>query len=112
MLKSCDLPDREGEPSADDCLVERIEISFAIPSWITPEQQMEIADFVQSVAKRPCNTPRNGVHWHFGSGSKPSYSQADQRFLGLPVDLNAPETGEPEFDDTVLFFETATRNPR
>lgn len=100
---------RKEEPGDDDCRVERIEVSFAIPVWISPEQQMEIANLVQEIAKRACNTPVGGTHWHFGTGCKPTFSQADQRFLGKPIDKNAPETGEPIFDESVLFLETAAR---
>ena len=100
---------REGEPGDDDCRIERIEIDFAIPVWLSSEQQMELANLVQEIAKRLCNTPRGGVHWSFGMGAKPKFSQADQRFLGKLVDPDAPESGEPEFDNSVLYFETAAR---
>lgn len=42
-------------------------------------------------------------------GSKPIFSKADCRFLGKPVDPDAPESGEPTFDDEVLHIETAAR---
>lgn len=100
---------REGQPGEDDSLVERIEIEFAIPCWIPIDAQREIADIVQAIAKLPQNVPVGHVHWQSGVGAKPNWSQADQRFLGKPVDPNAPDSGEPTFDDTVLHFETSCR---
>lgn len=100
---------RQAEPGDDDSCCERIEIAFAIPVYLTPEDYRQLADFVQRIAKNPVNTPVNGVHWQSGHGAKPKWSLADQRIMGLPGDPDAPESGEPTFDDSILFFETSAR---
>ena len=84
-----------------------IEISFAVPVELTSEQHRRLADLVQEIAKG--NTPEGCVHWLFGQGSKPQFSQADALFLGKPIDPSAPESGEPTFDSSVLYFETSCR---
>jgi hypothetical protein len=39
----------------------------------------------------------------------PNFSQNDAFFLGKPVDPNAPESGEPTFDDSVFHLDTSAR---
>ena len=100
---------RQAEPGEDDSYVERIEIDFAIPVWLTPADQQELANLIQRIARSAANNPVNGVHWLFGSGAKPSYSLTDARFLGKAADPEAPFSGEPTFDSSILYFETAAR---
>lgn len=88
-------------------MIKRIEIDFAIPVVLSEQQERAIADLVQEIAKD--NEPEGHVHWHMESGHKPIWSRADRRFMGLPDDPNAPEKGEPAFDDTVLHFGTSCR---
>ncbi len=87
--------------------IRKIEIEFALPVELTDEEQRTILDMVQAIAKR--HQPEGMVHWQSGCGSKPIFSQADARFLGKPVDPNAPESGEPEWDDEVFHIETCAR---
>ncbi len=100
---------RKAPPGEDDNLVEKIEVEFAIPVFITGEQQHRLANLLEEIARAPKNTPVNGVHWQSGVGSKPSWSQYDAAFLGKQVDPNAPPTGEPTYDDSILHFETSAR---
>lgn len=90
-----------GEP------ISAIEVSFAIPVEITRDQERRLADLVEEIAR--ANTPVGHAHWLCGQGSKPQYSQADARFLGKSINPDAPHTGEPSFDSSVLYFETYVR---
>lgn len=100
---------RKGEPHEDDNLVSRIEIEFAIPTFL-PQGFMQDLDKLLSAAVRlKRNQPGGGVHWVSGHGSKPLYSKADARFLGKSVADDAPESGEPRWDDSVYHIETCAR---
>lgn len=103
---------RLDEPGEDDCVVERIEMDFAIPVYLTHRHQRMLHDLAGEICDYPPNIPLAGVHWPSGYGSKPRWSKADVRFLGKDakqIDPDAPESGEPTFDDTVLFLETSAR---
>lgn len=100
---------REEKPGEDDIRAERIEVEFAIPVFITGDQFLRLAKLIEEIARSPKNTPVDGVHWQSGSGAKPHWSQFDAAFLGKTVDADAPPTGEPTFDDSVLYFETSAR---
>lgn len=88
-------------------MIRTIEVSFAVPVELTSEQYRALAKLVDDVAR--AHAPEGCVHWLFGQGSKPQWSQADSALLGKPVDPNAPERGEPTFDDSVLYLETSCR---
>lgn len=100
---------RKAPPGEDDLKVERIEVEFAIPIFMTMDQQGRLADLIEEIARAPKNTPENGVHWQSGGGSKPQWSRFDAAFLGKRPAPDAPATGEPTFDDAVLYFETSAR---
>jgi hypothetical protein len=100
---------READAHDDDMAVQRIEIDFAIPAFIPIEAQRELHDWICAVVKLKRNQLVGFAHWVSRYGSKPQWSQADCRFLGKPVDPDAPASGEPTFDDSVLHFETACR---
>lgn len=104
-----DVEKRQAEPGEDDFPCERIEVEFYLPAYVTIDQQRRLSELLDEITRAPVNQPVGGVHWVAGMGSKPSFSQADQRFLGGAVDPDAPLTGEPTFDDTVLHFETFAR---
>jgi len=95
------------EQFSDDGSVQRIEIAFAHPVYFSEEEYHTLTKLIDGVAR--ANAPAGHVHWLSGQGSKPRYSQADARFLGKPVDPTAPETGEPTFEHSVLYFETYCR---
>lgn len=105
-----DAGDRLQPPPNDDCFqVQSIEISFAIPCWMTFEDQDRFGDAVEHMVSRPCNQLKNGVHWQAGTGAKPQWSRADCEMLGKTPHSGAPETGEPTFDDSVFYIETSAR---
>jgi len=87
--------------------VRRIEIDFALPVELTDDEMRQLCNMVQVIAKR--HQPEGWVHWQFGAGQKPVFSQADCRFLGKPISPDAPETGEPTFDEEVFYIETTAR---
>ncbi len=100
---------RLADPHEDDLRVERIEINFAIPVFIPSGALQELDALLSAIVKLKANQLAGHVHWVSGYGSKPNWSQADARFLGLPADPDAPATGEPTFDDTVYHVETTCR---
>lgn len=100
---------READAHEDDLAVQSVEIQFAIPVFWPPDAVRELHDLVSAVVKLKTNQLRGYVHWVSGYGSKPNWSQADQRFLGIPVDHDAPASGEPSFDDSVFQITTTCR---
>lgn len=88
-------------------MIRAIEVQFALPVELTDKEMQILCDMVQTIALR--HRPPGMVHWQSGVGSKQHFSQADARFLGKAVDPNAPLTGEPSFDDDVLYIETSAR---
>ena len=98
----------QGAPH-DACELSRIEVSFALPIYLTQEKQRELIGLIESIVKEPWNQLEEGVHWVSGIGSRPSFSKADAVFLGRPVDPDAPESGEPTFDDAILSIDTCAR---
>jgi hypothetical protein len=87
--------------------ITRIEIDFAIPVELTRDHERFLLGMVDDVCKH--NTPAGCSHWVFGHGSKPIWSNKDREFLGKPPDPAAPASGEPDFDDAVLYIETSCR---
>lgn len=105
-----DPADRCGEPTDEDsACVRSLEVSFAIPVWMTQEQMRRFNELVREITYAPCNQPKEGVHWPAGFGSKPHWSQVDAIMLRKPAEPGAPETGEPTFDDDVYYIETCSR---
>lgn len=90
----------------------KIEIEFTIPVELSDEQHKRLLQLVIDITKDPNNQREGHIHWVFGWGDKPSYSIADLAMLGKPHNPDAPPTGEPEFDESVLHIETATRERR
>lgn len=103
--------DRCGEPPDGECdqRLSSLEVSFAIPCYVTLDQLKRLHALVDEIVEAPCNQPKEGVHWPAGCGAKPQWSQVDSRLLGLIVDAEAPESGEPTFDNDVYFIETCSR---
>lgn len=104
------IMERAGRCDDEDAFwTRRIEVGFAIPVLMTQDQQRRLYDLIDEITRAPYNQPVGHVHWLFGHGSKPVFSRADLRFLGLPDDSAAPDDGEPTFDADVLHFETSCR---
>lgn len=88
---------RQGEPSLDDTLYERIEIEFAIPVYLTQDQQKRLNEFVLEILENPANEPENGVHWISSLGAKPFW-ESDQR------------KSVEKWDENTLYFETSVKS--
>jgi hypothetical protein len=88
-------------------MIQKVEINFAIPVDISDHRMQQLDALVQAIAKE--NQPEGFVHWCAECGSKPQWSKADGRALGIEVSDDAPESGEPTFDDEVLYFATCCR---
>lgn len=106
------LDNRCGHPVDEDAFqVLKIEMQFAIPTWITIEDQRKLNDLFNAIVKSPSNQLWEGVHWLSGVGAKPHYSRVDAALLGIPFEPEgAPADGEePTFDTMVLHFESRAR---
>lgn len=101
--------ERRAQPEDDDDVVQAIEISFAIPVYVKQLDYSLLNVLLDRIISRPANQLVDGCHWLAGQGCKPTWSQNDSRFLGITVDPGAPESGEPTFDDSVFFAESAAR---
>jgi len=101
--------DRKQQPPDDCPPSEAIEIVFAIPVYLTRGQNSRLHALLDEIVKAPWNQVNGHVHWVSGYGCKPKWSKADCAFLGKPVDPDAPDSGEPTFDDTVYQIETSIR---
>lgn len=87
--------------------ITRIEIDFALPVELTTNEQMALDKVIGHICNRTC--PEGWAFWPAGYGNKPHFSKADARFLGVPVDSDAPESGEPTWDDSIYYIECAAR---
>jgi len=103
------MTQRKGDPRDDDACVSRIEIEFAIPVFVPVDFMRDLDDLLSALVKLKRNQPVGGIHWVSGCGSKPSWSQADARFLGKSVADDAYATGEPTWDDSIYHVETTAR---
>lgn len=101
--------ERLAGPPDDRTAVGSIEISFAMPVYVTSQQEMRLHDLVRDIVYSPCNQPVDGVHWPSSNGCKPIWSKQDAKFLGKEAAHDAPESGEPAFIDSIHFIETSAR---
>ncbi len=99
----------DGEAGENFTMWNTVEVNFAIPVFVTREQERRLHDLLNEITRSKLNQKKAGVHWISSYGSKPQWSQADAAFMGKPVDPDAPEAGEPTFDDSVYCIETAYR---
>ena len=88
-------------------MIGKIEVVFARPVELTDAERRQIHDVVNAAARRT-ETPEF-VHWAAGTGCKPNWSKTDCRALGYEPTPDSPESGEPTWDDSVFYIETATR---
>lgn len=91
-------------------MIRKIEIEFALPVEITDEDSRVIYEWVERKARQ--NQPEGWVHWAAEMGSKMHLSAIDARFLGKELDPEGPPSGEPIFDDSILYIGTAARERR
>jgi len=102
-------PPRQASPDPEHLKIQRIEVEFAIPVYVPLGFQRELDGLLSALTRLKVNQPKDGVHWVAGVGAKMDWSQRDARLLGkVPAD-DAPLSGEPTFDDSVLSFETCAR---
>lgn len=106
MRSDLDLQ-REAEAHEDDIAVQSIQIEFAIPVFIPQGALRELDGLLSSIVRMKMNQLVGHAHWVSGYGSKPLWSKADARFLGKTPADDAPESGEPSFDDSVYHIETS-----
>ena len=89
--------------------VVRIEITFPCAVELPEGFERALDGLVNMVCEKYEREHPTEVMWCAGHGSKPTFSQRDAAFLGEPTDANAPETGEPTFDDSVFQISVACR---
>lgn len=99
---------RQAEPSLDDSLYQRIEMEFAIPVYVTREQQRLLHELFHSILDNPANKPLDGVHWQNAHGPKPIWSQTDAEKLGQTAQPGAAISGPPQWDENTLYFGSTT----
>jgi hypothetical protein len=88
-------------------MIQRIEVDFAIPVELTDDEMQTLCDMVQRIAKR--HQPEGFVHWQSGVGDKPIFSKTDCAIFGWDPQEGAKDSGEPDFDDSILHIETTCR---
>lgn len=98
---------RQAEPSLDDSLFERIEIEFAIPVYLTKEQQRLLHELILGVVSNPANVPLDGVHLLNAHGPKPLFSLEDVEVTGESSKLVAGS--EKLWDETTLYFGSSVK---
>lgn len=87
--------------------ISKIEVVFARPVELT-DGEMQRIHWIAGAAARRTETPEF-VHWAAGCGCKPNWSKTDCRRFGYEPTADSPDTGEPTWDDSVFYIETATR---
>lgn len=100
--------ERQAEPSLDDSLYERIEMEFAIPVYVTQEQQRLLHELFNGILQNPANVPLDGVHWQNAHGPKPIWSQKDMELLAKSATTGAQVSGPPTWDENTLYFGSTT----
>lgn len=105
-----DLSARCAEPEEDDQQLRGIEVSFAVPTYLTPSQQDRLRSLLTEIVNNPKNQPKEGVHWLGFTGGKMNYSRVDCMLLGKHQGPLPPDDGEePECDSSVLCFGSMAR---
>lgn len=87
--------------------IRNIEINFELPVDLGDEDMRALDILVGRICEKNC--PDGWVFWPAGMGSKPNFSKADSLFLGKPVNPDAPDHGEPTWDDSVFHIDCAAR---
>lgn len=106
------MNERAGSPPHDTPALSVIEVTFGIPVYLTENDYHHLQALLDEIINRPCNQPRDGVHWLSSAGSKPNYSSVDAALLGVapaPEGIRPPDGAEPTFDDSVLSLSATAR---
>ena len=101
--------ERKAKPTAEDMLCEQIEIAFALPCYITQEQQHALWKIAREIVESPVNQASGFVHWLSTTGCKTNWSKVDAALLGKKADANAPDAGEPTYDESIFVLESSFR---
>ena len=113
-VKEIDVNDRCAEPDEDDCCLTRIEINFAIPTYLSQARQVRLIELMNELVDDLKNAPKEGVHWLGSIGGKMSFSLVDNALLRKhrhPDDPEPPADGEePTCQDDVLCLESSCRS--
>lgn len=88
-------------------MVNRIEITFGRDVEIHDPEYQELMKIVGRICDKNC--PEGWAFWPIGCGFKPLWSKRDAAFLGVECAPDAPEGGEPSFDESVFTVECASR---
>ena len=86
-----------------------IEISFPVEVDIPMEWELRLSEMVEELCKAYEKERPGRTMWLAGGGCKPQWSKADAAFLGKATTTDAPDHGEPTFDDSTLYFECSER---
>lgn len=89
--------------------VSRIEVNFAEAVELPDGFEQVLCGLVDMACKQWERENPTMVMWPAGQGSKPLWSKADAAFLGVAATNSAPDSGEPEFDDTVYCIDVEAR---
>lgn len=89
--------------------VSKLEVSFPCEVELTYRVQRQLTELVDEMCKRYERTHPGRVMWPMGVGNKVNWSKADAAFLGRTAEPDAPESGEPTYDDSVFCIEVAER---
>src|ERR1044072_3209376 len=85
----------------------KIEINSARPVELNKEERRRLTDIAQHICDR--ERKPDEAFWVCGWAAKPIWSKADAAFMGVTPEPNAPEDGEPAWDDNIFTIECASR---
>lgn len=89
--------------------ITKVEICFPIPVKLPEGWDRKLSELVDQVCLEYEIANPGRIMWPSGHGSKPLFSIADAMFLGQEPAPAAPQTGEPEWDDSVYQISVAER---
>ena len=90
-------------------MITRIEIDFGVAVSLPDGWERALDGLVGMVCEQYQRENPTRVMWPSGVGSKPQWSKADAAFLGKGAATDAPESGEPTFDDSVFCIDCTER---
>jgi hypothetical protein len=90
----------------------RIEIVFPVDIEFDADLVKRLRVILSAICDRYEARNPDRVMWVSGYGVKAQWSKMDAAFLGLPVDSDAPESGEPTWDDSICEITISERERR
>lgn len=64
-------------PDKEASLLSAMRFDFAIPTYVTQDQQHRLHDLLHEIVSSPWNQPVDGVHWLAGWGSLPRWNEPE-----------------------------------